>query len=148
MMDQFKGRLRRMQAAQVDSRGAYKVNVEAQVAQNQLQDVLQAVISSSLKVASYSLVIAVRTSKPVVSRGDLEEAKRALNDRRQRVIHAITRMNGARAIPESLATRRLFIGSLPGMAQENKRELSCLTLHAADLMPIEKPWPSRFFCSP
>jgi type IV secretory pathway VirB4 component len=140
MMDQFKGRLRRMQAAQVDSRGAYKVNVEAQVAQNQLQDVLQAVISSSLKVASYSLVIAVRTSKPVVSRGDLEEAKRALNDRRQRVIHAITRMNGARAIPESLATRRLFIGSLPGMAQENKRELSCLTLHAADLMPIEKPW--------
>ncbi len=103
MMDQFKGRLRRMQAAQVDSRGGYKVNVEAQVAQNQLQDVLQAVISSSLKVASYSLVIAVRTSKPVVSRGDLEEAKRTLNDRRQRVIHAITRMNGARAIPESLA---------------------------------------------
>ena len=69
MMDQFKGRLRQMQAAQVDSRGAYKINVEAQVAQSQLQDVLQAVISSSLKVCQYSLVIAVRTSKPVVSRG-------------------------------------------------------------------------------
>ena len=52
----------------------------------------------------------------------------------------LARMNGARAIPESLAQRRLFIGSLPGMAQENKRELSCLTLHAADLLPIEKPW--------
>jgi type IV secretory pathway VirB4 component len=49
-------------------------------------------------------------------------------------------MNGARAIPESLAQRRLFIGSLPGMARENKRELSCLTLHAADLLPIEMPW--------
>jgi len=49
-------------------------------------------------------------------------------------------MNGARAIPESLAQRRLFIGSLPGMAQENKREQSCLTLHGADLLPIETPW--------
>lgn len=140
MMDHFKGRLRRMQAAQINSQGGYKVNVEAQVAQNQLQDVLQAVISSSLKVASYSLVIAVRTSKPIVSRADLDEAQRVLNDRRQRVVHAITRMNGARAIPESLAQRRLFIGTLPGMAQENKRELSCLTLHAADLLPVEVPW--------
>ena len=63
-----------------------------------------------------------------------------LNDRRQRVVHAVTRMNGARAIPESLAQRRLFIGSLPGMGQENKRDLSCLTLHGADLLPIEMPW--------
>jgi type IV secretory pathway VirB4 component len=86
------------------------------------------------------MVLAVRTSKPIISRADLEEAQRTLNDRRQRVVHAVTRMNGARAIPESLAQRRLFIGSLPGMAQENKRELSCLTLHGADLLPIETPW--------
>jgi hypothetical protein len=86
------------------------------------------------------MVIAVRTSKPIVSRADLEDAQRTLNDRRQRVVHAVTRMNGARAIPESLARRRLFIGNLPGMGQENKRDLSCLTLHAADLLPIETPW--------
>jgi type IV secretory pathway VirB4 component len=140
VLEHFKGRLRRMQAAQRDSSGAFKINVEAQVAQNQLQDVLQAVISSSLKVCNYSMVIAVRTSKPIVSRADLDEAQRTLNDRRQRVVHAVTRMNGARAIPESLAQRRLFIGSLPGMGQENKRDLSCLTLHAADLLPIETPW--------
>jgi len=140
ILEHFKGRLRRMQAAQRDSHGAFKINVEAQVAQSQLQEVLQAVISSSLKVCSYSLVIAVRTSKPIVSRADLEEAQRTLNDRRQRVVHAVTRMNGARAIPESLAQRRLFIGSLPGMSQENKRDLNCLTLHGADLLPIEMPW--------
>ena len=140
ILDHFKGRLRRMQAAQRDSHGGFKINVEAQVAQSQLQEVLQAVISSSLKVCNYSLVIAVRTSKPIVSRADLEEAQRTLNDRRQRVVHAVTRMNGARAIPESLAQRRLFIGSLPGMAQENKRDVSCLTLHGADLLPIEMPW--------
>ncbi|MCZ2075730.1 MAG: hypothetical protein LC130_12120 [Bryobacterales bacterium] len=140
ILEHFKGRLRRMQAAQRDSHGAFKINVEAQVAQSQLQEVLQAVISSSLKVCDYSMVIAARTSKPIVSRTDLEEAQRTLNDRRQRVIHAVTRMNGARAIPESLAQRRLFIGALPGMARENKRELSCLTLHGADLLPIETPW--------
>jgi type IV secretory pathway VirB4 component len=139
-LEHFKGRLRRMQAAQRDSQGGFKVNIEAQVAQAQLQDILQAVISSSLKVCDYSMVVAVRTSKPVAGRADLDEAQRILNDRRQRVVHAVTRMNGARAIPESLAQRRLFIGSLPGMAQENKRELSCLTLHAADLLPIEVPW--------
>jgi hypothetical protein len=26
------------------------------------------------------------------------------------------------------------------MAQESKRDLSCLTLHGADLLPIETPW--------
>ncbi|HEU4635450.1 MAG TPA: hypothetical protein VFS41_04685, partial [Edaphobacter sp.] len=140
VLEHFKGRLRRMQAAQRDSNGAFKINVEAQVAQSQLQEVLQAVISSSLKVCNYSMVIAVRTSRPIVSRADLEDARRLLNDRRQRVVHAVTRMNGARAIPESLAQRRLFIGSLPGMCRENKRDLSCLTLHGADLLPIEMPW--------
>src|SRR5438552_11239997 len=49
-------------------------------------------------------------------------------------------MNGARAIPESLAQRRLFLSSLPGMAGPNQREMSALTLHAADLLPIETPW--------
>lgn len=140
VLEHFKGRLRRMQAAQLDSNGAFKINVEAQVAQRQLQDVLQAVISSSLKICNYSMIIAVRTSKPISSRADLEDARRTLNDRRQRVVHAVTRMNGARAIPESLAQRRLWVGSLPGMSQDNKRDLSCLTLHGADLLPIEMPW--------
>ncbi|MCW5979581.1 MAG: hypothetical protein KIT09_16000 [Bryobacteraceae bacterium] len=139
-LEQFKGRLRRMQAAQRDSKGGFRVHVEAEVSQRQLQDVLEAVISSSLKVCRYSLVITVRTSSPVASRSDLEEAQRTLNDRRQRVVHAVTRMNGARAIPETLAQRRLYIGSLPGMVRENKRELECLTLNAADLLPVEMPW--------
>jgi len=136
----FKGRMKKMQAAQIDSRGGRMINVDAAVAQSQLNDVLTAVISSSLKVCEYSLVVTVRTSRPVASRTELEEAQRELNRRRERVIHAIGRMNGARAIPESLAQRRLFLASLPGMAQPNQREMSALTLHAADLLPIETPW--------
>jgi type IV secretory pathway VirB4 component len=49
-------------------------------------------------------------------------------------------MNGARGIPETLAQKRIYIGTLPGMSEETKRELECLTLHAADLLPAEVPW--------
>jgi hypothetical protein len=137
----YKGRLRRMTAAQRDSHGGFRINVDAQVAQGQLVAVLQDLIASSLKSAQVSLVIGVRTSKPVQSRRDLEEQERILADRRQRVLHAVMRMNGARALPEDLAKRRLYINSLPGMTEENKREHDCFTLHAADLLMVEAPWP-------
>jgi type IV secretory pathway VirB4 component len=136
----FKGRLRRMSAAQRDTRGGFRLNVDAQVAEGQLVKVLQDLISSSLKSAQVSLVIGVRTSIPVRNRRDLEEQERVLADRRQRALHAVMRMNGARALPEDMAKRRLYINSLPGMAEENKREHDCFTLHAADLLMLEVPW--------
>ena len=136
----FKGRLRRMTAAQRDSKGSFRINVDAQVAQGQLVTTLQDLISSSLKSAQLSLVIVVRTSNIIQSQRDLEEQERVLADRRQRVLHAVMRMNGARALPEDLAKRRLYIDSLPGMTEENKREQDCFTLHAADLLMVESPW--------
>ena len=136
----YKGRLRRMMSAQKDTNGALRVNIEAQVAEGQLMRVLEDVISSSLKTCRFSMVIGVRTSRPVESRSDLEEAQRVLADRRQRALHVILRMNGARGLQEDLAKRRLYISSLPGLAEENKREHDCLTLHAADLLPVEMPW--------
>jgi type IV secretory pathway VirB4 component len=136
----FKGRLRRMTAAQRDSKGGFRLNVDARVAEGQLVTVLQDLISSSLKSAQVSLVIGVRTSEPIQSRRDLEEQERVLADRRQRALHAVMRMNGSRALPEDLAKRRLYISSLPGMTEENKREHDCFTLHAADLLMVESPW--------
>jgi type IV secretory pathway VirB4 component len=136
----FKGRLRRMTAAQRDTKGGFRIKVDAQVEQGQLIKVLQDLISSSLKSAQVSLVIGVRTSTPVASRRDLEDQERILADRRQRALHAVMRMNGARALPEDMAKRRLYIGSLPGLAEENKREHDCFTLHAADLLMVEAPW--------
>src|ERR1051326_6044310 len=50
----FKGRLRRMTAAQRDSKGGFKVNVDARVAEGQLMQTLQDLISSSLKSAQVS----------------------------------------------------------------------------------------------
>ena len=39
-----------------------------------------------------------------------------------------------------LAQKRLYFGSLPAMGGDNKREIPQLTLHAADLLPLEVPW--------
>jgi type IV secretory pathway VirB4 component len=137
---QFKSRLKKMTAAQKDMGGGFRLNVDAQVAEKQLVLVLQDLISSSLKACQMSLTIAVRTSKPAQNQLEANEAERTLADRRQRVLHAISRMNGARGIAETLAQKRLLFSSLPGMAETNKRELDVLTLHAADLLPVEMPW--------
>jgi hypothetical protein len=137
---QYKSRLRKMLAAQKDFHGGFRINVDAQVAEHQLIKVLQDLISSSLKSCQMSLIVTMRTSKPARNRLEREEAERALSDRRQRVLHAIARMNGSRGIPETLAQKRLFFSGLPAMGGENKREMDLLTLNAADLMPVEMPW--------
>ena len=137
---QYKSRLRKMTAAQKDIHGGFRLNVDAQVAEHQLVKVLQELISSSLKSCQLSLTVAVRTSRPARNRFEAEQAERTLADRRQRVLHAIGRMNGARGIPETLAQKRFFFSSLPGLGEINKREKDVLTLHAADLLPVEMPW--------
>jgi len=137
---QYKSRLRKMTAAQKDIHGGFRLNVDAQVAEHQLIKVLQDLIASSLKSCQMSLTVAIRTSRPACNRMETEQAERILADRRQRVLHAIGRMNGARGIPETLAQKRFFFSSLPGQGETNKRELDVLTLHAADLLPVEMPW--------
>ncbi len=137
---QYKGRLRKMLAAQKDFHGGFRINVDAQVAEHQLIKVLQDLISSSLKACQMSLIVTTRTSRPSRNRMEREEAERVLADRRQHVLHAIARMNGGRGIPETLAQKRLFFTGLPAMGGDNRRELDLLTLNAADLLPVELPW--------
>ena len=136
----YKSRLKKMQAAQRDSHGGFRINVEAQVSQEQLLRVQQDIISSSVKTAKLSLVIGTRTSKPAITRTDYEEAERLINNRRQQLIYAVARMNGANAVAETLAKRRLFFSSLPGMGEQDRREQDLLTSNAVDLLPVETPW--------
>jgi hypothetical protein len=136
----YKSRLRKMQAAQRDANGGSRINVEAQVAEAQLVRVQQDIISSSVKTAKLSLVIGTRTSQPAITTADLDQAERTLDNRRQQLLYAIARMNGAKAVGETLAKRRLFFCSLPGMADADKRDQDLLTSNAADLLPVEMPW--------
>ena len=140
MIKHYKSRLKKMQAAQRDSHGNVRIDVDAQVAQRQLMETLEQLISSSLKTCRTSMVIGVRTSQPVQSHRDLAEQERVLADRRHKVLYAVMQMNGSRGLQEDLAKRRLFIGGLPGMGEENQRENDCVTLHAADLLPVETSW--------
>src|SRR6185437_12711795 len=79
----YKSRLRKMQAAQRDTHGGFRVNVDAQVAESQLFKVQQEIIASSIKTAKMSLINATRISKPAVTRSDFDEAERIIENRRQ-----------------------------------------------------------------
>jgi type IV secretion system protein TrbE len=136
----YKSRLRKMQAAQRDSNGGFRTNVEAQVAEAQLVRVQQDIIASSVKAAKLSLVIGTRTSRPAVTTAELEQAERRIDNQRQQLLYAVGRMNGAKAVGETLAKKRLFFGSLPAMADADKRDHDLLTSNAADLLPVEMPW--------
>ena len=136
----YKSRLRKMQAVQRDSRGGFRINVEAQVAETQLVRVQQDIISSSVKTAKLSLILGTRTSRRAITTVELEQAERTIDNRRQQLLYAVARMNGAKAVAETLAKRRLFFGSLPAMGELDKRDQDLLTSNAADLLPIETPW--------
>ena len=140
VVKKYKSRLRKMLAAQRDMHGGFRMNVDAQVGERQLVKVLEDVISSSRKTCELSLVVAVKTSKPACSRAEREDAERILASRRQQVLHVLTRMNGARGVPEMLAQKRMFFGGLPAMGGEDLRGIEMLTANAADLLPVEVPW--------
>ena len=136
----YKKRLKKMIAAQKDSNGNHKSNPEAEIAQAQLMQVQRDIVSSSLKTAKLSLSAVVRTSHQAVTFRHLEEAERELANRTQEVLNAFQRMNGAKAVVETIAKRRIFLGTLPGMGETDKREQDMLTPNAADLLPTEMPW--------
>lgn len=136
----YKKRLQKMTAAQKDANGNFKINPEAEVAQAQLLQVQRDIISSSLKTAKLSLSVVVRTSEPAISFEALERAERELANRTQEVLNVFTHMNGARAVAETIAKQRIFLGTLPGMGETDKREQDMLTSNAADLIPVEMPW--------
>ena len=136
----YKSRMRKMEAAQKNKDGAYKVNIEAGVAYQELMEVLTATQASSIKSCGLSLTLITRTSVPAYTPAELEQAHQILSARIQTLIYTVARFNGAMGIKETVAKRRLFIDALPGLASDNKRDLECLTPHAADLLPLETPW--------
>jgi len=140
VLDRYKKKLRKMQAAQKDSKGNLRVDVTAQVATQELIQIQQELIANSVKTAHVSMVIGIRTSAPAWSSDQYEKAERELANRRQQVLHIVAHMNGARGQTESLATRRIYLSALPGLAEDDRRELDLLTPHGADLLPLELPW--------
>ena len=74
-LDKYKKRLKKMQAAQIDSKGNQRVDIEAQVATQELMDIQAEILASSVKTAKVSLTIAVRTSRPAFTAKEYETAE-------------------------------------------------------------------------
>jgi hypothetical protein len=140
VLESYKKRHKKMIASQLDAKGNVRVDVVAQVAAEELRNIQKEIIASSTKTAKLSLSIAIRTSKPAYTQSEYELAEREIQRRSQQVMHIVSRMNGARGFAENKAKLRLYINTLPGMIERDKRDHDLLTTHAADLLPIEMPW--------
>ena len=140
VIDRYKSRYKKMQAAQMDKDGNHKVDVNAQVQSRELLEIQERLISGSCKTTQTSFSIAYRTSRAATSVAEYEKAERELANCRQQLLQVIARRNGANALAETLSKRRLLIGTLPGMASSDRRDMDMLTEHAADLVPLEVPW--------
>ncbi len=136
----YQRREKKMISAQHDLRGRPRTDAVARQTQIELADIQARILASSTKACRASLTIAYRTSFQYLSDTHLEEAQRQLMARRQQILHVISRMDGAVALPESMAQVRMLISTLPGLSGKDKRDHDVLTANAADLMPIEMPW--------
>ena len=136
----YQRREKKMISAQSDLRGRPRTDAVARQAQMELADIQGRILASATKVCRSSIAIAYRTSFRYHSDSHHEEAQRQIMARRQQILHVISRMDGAVALPESMAQVRMFINTLPGLAGKDKRDHDILSANAADLMPVEMPW--------
>ena len=140
MVKQYKSRLRKMTAAQKDIHGGFRINVDAQVAEHQLIKVLQEL---DLELAEklpdepdHCRPHLTAGPQPVRSgRGGADSCRPpAAGTACHRAHERSTRNSGDAGSKAAL----LFGASRTG--GDNKREIDVLTLHAADLLPVEMPW--------
>ncbi len=140
VIEKYKSRYKKMQAAQLDKDGNHKVDVGAAVQARELLEIQERLISGSCKTTQVSFSITYRTSKPATTSKEYEQTERQLASFRQQLLQVIARRNGANALAETLAKRRIFFSTLPGLATSDRREMDLLSEHAADLVPLEMPW--------
>jgi hypothetical protein len=155
VLKHFQRREKKMISAQSDLRGRARLDAGAAQTQKELAEIQARILASSTKACRVSLSISYRTSFRYTTDTQHEEAERQIMARRQQVMHVISRMDGAAALPESNAAQiRMLVSTMPGLAAKDKRDHDVLTANAADMMPVEMPWvgtpqtPSMLFATP
>jgi hypothetical protein len=99
------------------------VDVGAAVQARELLEIQERLISGSCKTTQVSFSITYRTSKPATTSKEYEQTERQLAGYRQQLLQVIARRNGANALAETLAKRRIFFSTLPGLATSDRREM-------------------------
>ena len=141
VLDKYKKKFRKMQAAQKDSKGNLRVDVTAQVATQELIQIQQEIIASSVKTAKVSVIVGVHTSSPAWTSTGLR-SRRARIGRAQATTSpgAGAHERGARASPNRWPRAGCFCLVFPDLAEDDRRDHDLLTPHAADLLALELPW--------
>ena len=141
VLETFKNRHKKMLAVQVNHRGEFRLDMAAQVAADELAEIQARIMGSSTRLCEMSISIAFRTSRPFRNDAELELAKQEIAIRREQILHVVSRMDGASAMPETMhALTRLLFNTMPGMADQDLRNKPVLSATAADLSPVEMPW--------
>ncbi|MGH9639878.1 MAG: hypothetical protein ACRD3Y_07445, partial [Bryobacteraceae bacterium] len=133
-------RLTRTESAQRGADNAKRTDIAADVAGQDITETLRAILAGRERLVEYSLTIVVRTSSPIRTEEDRVAAQQELVRRRERVRSAVIATEGAKALVEKEAVRRLYFQSLPGFGERTRRELECSSREAANFLPLEGPW--------
>jgi len=134
-------RLTRTESAQRGSDNMSKrTDIAAEVAGQDITETLRAILAGRERLVEYSLTVVVRTSQPIRTEADRSAAQHELIRRRERVRSALIATEGAQALTEREAFRRLYINSLPALSSRNRREMECSSQEAANFLPLEGPW--------
>jgi type IV secretory pathway VirB4 component len=136
----LKKRFTRTESAQRGQENTKRTDIEAEVAGQDITETLRAILAGRERLVEYSLTRVVRTSKPIRTDADRMQAQHELVRRRERLRAAVIATEGAQALAEREAFRRLYINSLAVMAGRNRRELECSSQEAANFLPLEGPW--------
>ena len=78
VIEHYKSRFKKMQAAQMDKDGNQRVDVNAAVQSRELLEIQERLISGSCKTTNVTFTIAYRTSKPATGTKEYERAERQL----------------------------------------------------------------------
>lgn len=133
-------RLTRTESAQRGYDNQKRTDLAAEVAGHDITETLRAILAGRERVVECSLTVVVRTSKPILTEADRSAAQHELVRRRERVRATLVALEGAQALAEREAFRRLYINSLPAIASRNRREIECSSQEAANFLPLEGPW--------
>ena len=140
VLDRYKKKLRKMQAAQKDSKGNLRVDVTAQVATQELIQIQQELIANSVKTAHVSMVIGhPHLRAGLVFRSIRESGAGACEPAAAGAAHRCTYERRARAnrVARHPANLSLHAAGPGGRRPEGTRSAHP---HGADLLPLELPW--------
>ena len=134
--------LKKSLAFQLRKDGSRRRDFQAAALEKDTVDTLTSAITSSQRIVEMELAIIVSSSTVARTAAEHTKAEQELAQRVESVLQGFGQVNGGRGYREDTALLPTFISFLPGVhgVRNTNRELTLLSGHSADFVPIEIPW--------